>query len=319
MKHNSLARAAGVAAAFTIAAAIGLPAFAAPAGPGPGRGTSSDDWKGVTVLKGGKGYVKAPLGQLHYRDVGPRNKTPIILLHQSPMSMMQWADVQNALVAKGHRVITVDSPGNGLSDIPDHQITIEEMADNLVALFDQLKIKKAVMGGHHTGAQIATAFTARHQDRVAALILHGAPMWPQEELDRRQANIGKGTGTGRLPKADGSNFARRGFGDPNDTRQELLNANAWLTITSYLTGPDLGHYAAYHYLMRPDIEKIKVPTMIMSDTGDAINPVDKSVVALRPDFKYVEFSNGNFMEFMTQPQKWADISSEWLKTKVKNF
>ena len=61
---------------------------------------------------------------------------PLILLHQSPMSMIQWADVQNEFVAKGRRVITVDTPGNGLSDIPDHQPTIEEIADNPVALLD---------------------------------------------------------------------------------------------------------------------------------------------------------------------------------------
>jgi pimeloyl-ACP methyl ester carboxylesterase len=303
-------------ATLALASALSSTAFAADS-PGPGRGTSIDDWKGYTILRGGKGYVQAPLGQLHYRDVGPRDQMPLILLHQSPMSMIQWGEVQNELVRKGRRVITVDTPGNGLSDIPDHQPTIEEIADNLVALLDQLKLKKVLMGGHHTGAQIATAFTARHPERVVALVLHGAAMFSDEELARRQANIGKGTGTGRLPKPDGSNFQRRGFGTEGDTRQELLNANAWLTITSYLTGPDLGHYAAYYYHMKPDILKIKVPTLLLSDTGDAVNAIDKKVAALRPDFKYVEFSSGNFMEFMTQPKKWADIVDEWLKTTVK--
>jgi pimeloyl-ACP methyl ester carboxylesterase len=301
-------------ATVAVAATLAVPAMAAE---GPGRGTSIDDWKGLTILKGGKGYVQAPLGQLHYRDVGPRDKTALILLHQSPMSMIQWGDVQNELARKGHRVITVDTPGNGLSDIPDRQPTIEELADNLVALLDHLKLRKVVMGGHHTGAQIATAFTARHPERVVAVILHGAAMFPDEELARRQARIGKGTGTGRLPLPDGSNFTRRFFGDSKDTRQELLNANAWLTITSYLTGPDLGHYAAYYYRMRPDILKIKVPTLLLSDTGDAVNPIDKEVARLRPDFKYVEFSNGNFMEFMTKPGKWADIVDEWMKGNVK--
>lgn len=302
----------------TLALASALSSTTLAAGsPGPGRGTSIDDWKGLTILKGGKGYVQAPLGQLHYRDVGPRDQMPLILLHQSPMSMIQWGDVQNEFVGKGRRVITVDTPGNGLSDIPDHQPTIEEIADNLVALLDQLKLKKVLIGGHHTGAQIATASTARHPDRVVALVLHGAAMFSDEELARRQANIGKGIGTGRLPKADGSNFQRRGFGTPGDTRQELLDANAWLTISQYMTGPDLGHYAAYYYRMKPDILKIKVPTLLLSDTGDAVNPIDKEVAALRPDFKYVEFSSGNFMEFMTQPKKWADIVDEWLKATVK--
>ncbi|MCU0757674.1 MAG: alpha/beta hydrolase [Steroidobacteraceae bacterium] len=281
---------------------------------GPGRGTSIDDWKGYTVLKGGKGYVQAPLGQLHYRDVGPREAMPLVLLHQSPMSMIQWADVQNELVRMGHRVITVDTPGNGLSDIPDHQPTIEELADNLVVLLDGLKLKKVLLGGHHTGAQIATAFTARHPGRVQALVLHGAAMFSDEQLARYQANIGKGSGTGRLPQADGSNFTRRRlFGTPGDTRQELLDANAWLTITSYLTGPDLGHYAAFHYRMKPDLMKVRVPTLLLSDTGDEVNPIDKEVARLRPDFEYVEFSNGNFMEFMTQPRKWALIVDAWLK------
>lgn len=303
------------AAALALASVLALPAIAAD---GPGRGTSIDDWKGLTILKGGKGYVQAPLGQLHYRDVGPRDKVPLILLHQSPMSMIQWGDVQNELVGMGHRVITVDTPGNGLSDIPDKQPTIEEIADNLVALLDHLQLKKVIMGGHHTGAQIATAFTARHPDRVVAVVLHGAAMFSDEELAKRQARIGKGTGTGRLPMADGSNFTRRFPGNQEDTRQELLNANTWLTITSYITGPDLGHYAAYYYRMQPDIMKIKVPTLLLSDTGDAVNPIDKEVAKLRPDFKYVEFSNGNFMEFMAQPKKWASLVDEWMKSNVKS-
>jgi pimeloyl-ACP methyl ester carboxylesterase len=301
-------------ATAAVAVVLSLPAMAAD---GPGRGTSIDDWKGLTILKGGKGYVQAPLGQLHYRDVGPRNQMPLILLHQSPMSMIQWGDVQNELVAKGRRVITVDTPGNGLSDIPDHQPTIEEIADNLVALLDQLKLKKVMIGGHHTGAQIATAFTSRHPDRVVALVLHGSAMFSDEDLARYQSRIGKGTGTGRLPKADASNFKWTMFGTPGDTRQELLDANAWLTITRYLSGPDLGHYAAFHYQMKPDLMRVKVPTLLLSDTGDEVNPIDKEVARLRPDFKYVEFSNGNFMEFMTQPRKWADLVDAWIKENVK--
>lgn len=284
---------------------------------GPGRGTSIDDWKGLTILKGGKGYVDAPLGQLHYRDIGPRNQTPMILLHQSPMMMIQWGDVQNELATMGIRTITVDTPGNGLSDIPDKQPTIEGIADNLVALLDHLKLKKVIMAGHHTGAQIATAFTARHPERVVALVLHGAAMFSDEELARRQANIGKGTGTGRLPKADGSNFTRR-FSAGNMDNQDVITANAWLTVTSYMTGPDLGHYAAYYYRMKPDIMKIKVPTLLLSDTGDAVNPIDKEVAALRPDFKYVEFSNGNFMQFMAEPKRWAHLVGDWRKQTIKN-
>ena len=291
--------------------------MAGPAAADPGRGTSTDDWKGLTILKGGKGYVDAPLGQLHYRDIGPRNQIPMILLHQTPMMMIQWGEVQNELAAMGIRTITVDTPGNGLSDIPDKQPTIEGIADNLEALLKHLKLKKVIMAGHHTGAQIATAFTARHPEYVVALVLHGAAMFSDEELVKRQANIGKGTGSGRLPKADGSNFTRR-FSAGNMDDQGVITANAWLTITSYMTGPDLGHYAAYYYHMKPDLMKVKVPTLLLSDTGDAVNVIDKEVAKLRPDFKYVEFSSGNFMQFMAESKRWAHLVGDWRKQTVKN-
>jgi pimeloyl-ACP methyl ester carboxylesterase len=284
---------------------------------GPGRGTSIDDWKGLTILKGGKGYVSAPMGQLHYRDVGPRDQMPIILLHQSPMSMIQFGAVQNELAALGVRSITVDTPGFGLSDLPSKQPTIADYADNLVALLDELKLKKVIVGGHHTGAQIATSFASRHPDRVAAVVLHGAAMWRPEWIEPVRARIGKGTGTGRLPKVDGSNFARRWPVTEND-RQELKDAYAWLTITSYMSGPDIGHWAAFYYDAKPDILNIKAPTLLISDTGDEVNPMDKDVIKLRPDFKYVEFSNGNFMELMADPAKWAKIVSEWRRETVKD-
>ena len=303
--------------AFALAAVAALLAGPVAAADELGRGTSVDDWKGFTVLKGGKGYVQAPLGQLHYRDIGPRDdKTPIVLLHQSPMSMIQWAEVQNELAGMGPRVITVDTPGNGLSDPPPKQPTIEDFAENLVPLLDDLKLTKVIMGGHHTGAQIATAFTARHQDRVVALVMHGSAMFSDEELAKRQARIGKGAGPGRLPQPNGSHLSRR-FNPDKPQSQELMNADTWLTITSFITGPDLGHYAAYFYHMQPDIMKIKVPTLLLSDTGDAVNPIDKQVIDLRPDFQYVEFSNGNFMQFMAEPKRWAAIVDGWTKKTIK--
>ncbi len=32
---------------------------------------------------------------------------------------------------------------------------------------------------------------------------------------------------------------------------------------------------------------------------------------MRPDFDYLVFSEGDLFEFMTQPERWADVYSEW--------
>ena len=278
------------------------------------RGTSNDDWQGFGVLTSGKGYAASPLGQVHYRDIGPRDyEHPILLLHQSPMSMIQFAEVQNALAELGVRAITVDSPGYGMSDRPPHQPTIQEYASNLIYVLDHLGIDKVLVGGHHTGAQIAASFAANHQARVVGVIMHGAALFNEEELKKYQDGFKNRTGPGRTPQVDGSHFVRRFSFPMKSQRQEILDAKTWLAITSYIQGPDIGHYAAFHYNMEPDFMAITAPGMIMTDLEDSVHHIDVRAAKKRPDFKYVEFSDGNLLEFMAQPEKWARIAVEFAR------
>ena len=76
-------------------------------------------WEGNAVITGGKGYAPTPMGQVHYRDIGPRDtKVPFFLVHQSPMSMLEFAQIQNAFAEMGIRSIAIDTPGYGNSDRP---------------------------------------------------------------------------------------------------------------------------------------------------------------------------------------------------------
>ncbi|MCB1624847.1 MAG: alpha/beta fold hydrolase [Pseudomonadales bacterium] len=281
-----------------------------------GRGVSVDDWKGFGALKGGKGYIAAPMGQLHYRDIGPRDdQHPLILLHQSPMSMIEWAGVQNALAQMGIRCITVDTPGYGLSDPPSKQPSIKDYADNLLALLDALRLSKVVIGGHHTGAHIAASFTANHGDRVLALVMHGAAAMTREEASVYLANPNRKP---RTPLLDGSHLTQSFHRINKTNRQAILDAQTWFAITSYMQGPDIGHWAAYHYDMMLDIPKIKVPVLLLSDTGEPVNKMDKRLAAARPDFKYVEFSDGDVFELVADPVRWANLYSTWRGQVLKN-
>ncbi len=276
------------------------------------RGVSVDDWQGWMILAGGKGYASTPMGQLHYRDVGPRDyENPIVLMHQSPMSMIQFAGVQNAFTDLGVRSITVDTPGYGMSDLPSKQPTIEEYADNIVHLLDHLKLDKVVIAGHHTRSSIAASFAANHPDRTAAVILHGITLWTKE---RAEASLNRER-TPRTPLADGSHLTRyfSALSSP-PPRQAILDARTFLAMTAFGQGPDIGHYAAYKYDVEPDLRAINVSGLIFSDVQDVIHELDLKAARLRPDFKYVEFSKGNMLEFMAEPKRWAEIAAEFMET-----
>ena len=272
-------------------------------------------WRGNGVVTGGKGYATTPMGQVHYRDVGPRDTAaPFLLLHQSPMSMIEFAETKNAMAAQGYRAIAVDTPGFGMSDMPKGTPGIADFADNLVPLLDALKIKKVTLGGHHTGASIAVAFAARHPDRVAAVVIHGVPYYNAEErAERLKRPIAE-----RPLKSDGSHLSEyfkyalhRGPGDP--TAFENMRNATWSTINFHLYEHDVGHGAVFIYEMESDLKKISAPTLVLTDAKDPLHNNDLRATKLRPEFTLQEFSQTGMMSTMNEPKRWADIAVAFAK------
>jgi pimeloyl-ACP methyl ester carboxylesterase len=307
MLWRTIGRVGVLAAMLTLGGNIGVPAFA----------ETAPSWPGVGAMTGGKGYAATPMGEVHYRDVGPRDaKATMLLLHQTPMSIMEFAAIQNALADLGIRSVAIDTPGYGMSDQPKGWPSIEEFADNLVPVLDALKIPKVIVGGHHTGAEIATSFATRHPDRVSGLVLHGLPALTHEEaavyLSRPEWD--------RTPKPDGSHLNFLFKYPPTNgvapTTGELM-ARTWMSVLMFLEGNDIGHPAAFKYDMTADLKTLKTPVLILSDAKDAIHYIDLRVAKMRPDFTYREFSQGNTGEIMIQPNHWADLAAEFIRTSVK--
>jgi pimeloyl-ACP methyl ester carboxylesterase len=271
---------------------------------------AADNWKGAGVMAGGKGYAPTPMGQVDYRDIGPRNtKVPFLLIHQAWMTMIEYAEIQNELAALGYRSIAYDTPGYGMSDPAPGQPSIKDFADNIIPLLDYLKVKKVIVVGHHTGALMAASFAANHPDRVAAVILHGTPFFTKEEAAQRAIS----DDVDRTPKADGSHvsgwFAHKFAGDEDS--QKNLDDRTWMLINHYMMGPDVGHYAVFHYDLTDDAKKIKAPTLILTDTADSTAPFDAKLAKMRPDFTVEEFSKYSNMQMMNEPKHWAKVATDY--------
>jgi pimeloyl-ACP methyl ester carboxylesterase len=299
----------GIAARATVAAlAASLLLLTAPS-----ASMAADGWVGAGVMAGGKGYAPTPMGQVSYRDVGPRNaKVPLLLIHQAWMSMIEFAEIQNELAKLGYRSIAVDTPGYGMSDPASGQPTIKDLADNLVPVLDYLHVAKVIIVGHHTGSLIATSFTAHHPERVVAVVLHGSPYFTKAESE---AALAKGD-YDRTLKEDGSHFTRwytyHVPGDPVPDTPENLRSRTWMLISLYMMGPDIGHWAVYHYDMTDDAKAIRAPTLILTDRHDMITNLDQRLAALRPDFKYEVFSDYTGIQMMNEPARWAKMVGDYI-------
>lgn len=296
---------------------MGLVALAA-AGTGSSitRATQASGWAGLPVMGGRKGYADTPMGQVHYRDFG--EGMPILLLHQTPWFSIQYAKVQPLLAAAGFRSIAVDTPGFGFSDLPAEQPSIEGYADTLPYVLETLGVDQAAVAGFHTGASIAAAFAHRHSKRVNCLILDGAPLYTEQEREQRLSR----PHWDQSPHPDGSHLSKR-FEFIRDVitknTAELESIN-WSVLSFFMAGETehFGHVAAFNYDMAPAIYDMTIPTLIISHTGDSLHFVADRIRKMRPDFAYREFEGGNSGVIYDDPEPWAEVVTEFLRTHASN-
>ncbi len=275
-----------------------------------------EKWTGTPALAGGKGYAQCRLGALHYRHLPAPNedepKPTILLLHQTPFGLAEWVDIQPILTGMGHDTIAPDNPGYGMSDPPPDSVTIADLAENLVDLLDHLKIKRVAVAGHHTGAAIAASFAARHPERTACAVLHGCPVYDAAGRASRLAQAAPQV----LLREDGSHLSDifSAIHSRAPMPRGLSTAN-WATLGAWCAGFDTPTYrAVFANDMAADLDRILVPTRILTDRGDSLHEQDKQVASRRSDFSLEVFSGGGSFSLMLDPQKWAEQVSEFAES-----
>lgn len=112
--------------------------------------------------------VDLPTVRLRYLRAG-EGRT-IVLLHDWPQSSYAWRRVIPEL-AKRYRLIVPDLRGIGGSGKPAFGYDKAMVADDLAALLTHLRIERAHVVGHGTGAAVGYALAAAHRDRVRALVV----------------------------------------------------------------------------------------------------------------------------------------------------
>lgn len=291
---------------------LAMPALAADT-PCPPPGTTEARWIGNGLMRGGKGYAETPMGQVHYRLVSAGGGGPVlVLLHQTPWSINQYAEVQACLAARGVSSLAIDTPGYGLSDAPAGHPDLPVYADNLLPVLDALGLDRVIVAGHHTGAAIAAVFAARHPARVRGVLLHGTPLYTAEERAARLAAPERP----RTLSPDGthlSDYYRYIRDYAGDHPRTALTAT-WSVMNWYLAGAnDIAHEPVYRHDLEADLRRIAAPVLILSDARDTLHANDRRAAMLRPNFRYRQFSDRGAHAMMIDPAAWADIAAAFVR------
>lgn len=116
-------------------------------------------------------FMTTKNGRMHYLTWGKPSGMPLVWSHGSLTNALELLPLADSLVKAGYCVVAIDYYGHGQTPIPAHEVSLYHVADDIKCILDELKIKKAVIGGWSRGGMISTAFYDAYPDRVLGLIL----------------------------------------------------------------------------------------------------------------------------------------------------
>ncbi len=118
------------------------------------------------------GYASVDGLKMYYEVHGSGD--PVVLLHGAFMTITNnWSGWIGEL-SKSRKVIAVEMQGHGrTADIP-RDITAENLADDVAALLDYLRIPRADLIGYSMGGGVALQCAIRHPDKVRKVVVISA-------------------------------------------------------------------------------------------------------------------------------------------------
>jgi len=253
-------------------------------------------------------------GEIHYSVSG--NGFPVVLLHGYLESSEVWNGFATELSSQ-FRIISVDLPGHGLSDVFGEVHTMEFMADILKELIDYLGLNKVFMTGHSLGGYVTLAFLGLYSERLNGYCLfHSQPFADTPEAiekRKREIDIVK-MGKKNLMYPDN---VTRMFA-PSNLEKFAIELQRSKDIASHIPGE--GIIAVLNGMMiRPSrlsfMEEGKVPCLWILGKMDSYIPCEliQSKVKLPENAKIVVLINSGHLGFVEEEELSVKILSEFVR------
>jgi pimeloyl-ACP methyl ester carboxylesterase len=244
----------------------------------------------------------------------------VVLLHGFPFNRSMWRKQVDFLSARGYRVVAPDLRGLGENKSDGEIATMDDMARDVAALMDELKIDSAIIGGLSMGCYVAFEFAHLFPSRVEALVLAG----------------GRAEGADKAEKKSREQQAKRVIEQGMDHAidsilQSLLSPRTLAEkpdvasrVREMVTTTDPRGAAAAQRGMaarrdyRTDLPNISAPTLIFAGHEDGVRkPMDaESIHQGIPSSRLEVIDNAGHLMNMEQPERFNRVMLKFLKEVV---
>lgn len=206
---------------------------------------------------------------------GNKNGPVLMMAHSLGCNLHMW-DAQMPALEPDYRIVRLDMRGHGLSDVPSGPYTLDELADDVIAVMDDQQIDKAHWIGLSVGGMIGQSLLLRYPQRfISAALCDTASSQPEAAGPIWDARI-KAVETNGLGSIVDDTMQRwftpTGMGSNNPA---IHAVKTQLANTS-----DEGYIASCHAIMKlnyiDQLSNINVPVALIVGAEDLATPVSSS-------------------------------------------
>lgn len=137
--------------------------------------------------------MKIDIGKFSINIESSGNTTgPVVMMaHSLGCSLRMW-DPQMELLEKDFHVVRLDMRGHGLSDAPEGPYTLDELADDVIAVMDKQGIDQAHWVGLSIGGMFGQSLLLRYPQRfLSAVLCDTMSALPEGAMDIWRERIAK--------------------------------------------------------------------------------------------------------------------------------
>lgn len=249
--------------------------------------------------------------EVHHVVTGPEDAPVVVLSNSMGADLRMWDGVVDAL-SEHFRVVRYDTRGHGRSPAVPGPYSIDDLADDVVALLDTLGVEKAHVVGLSLGGMMGIRLAARDPERVDRLVLlcTGAFLEAGPGYTERAAQV-RAQGTGSVAEGVVSRWFTPAHLEEHPHVRAFHEAMCAATSAEGYAG-SCEAIAAMD--LRPDLPQVKAPTLAIAGADDPATPPSylREIADGVPDGRLVVVPDAAHLAAAQQPEAVAAAVLEHL-------
>ncbi|MFG3268790.1 alpha/beta fold hydrolase [Streptomyces bobili] len=238
----------------------------------------------------------------------------LLLAHGAGSSLAgTYGPVLEALAAR-YTVVGIDYPGSGDTPRSATALSVDDLADQLVAAADAEGVDRFAVSGYSLGGPVAIRTATRHPERVTALVLTASFPHRDNRLALASSVWSKIAASGdrellaefQLMMALGTQALES---MPADQLQQTLGYVAATAADGSSEQTDLVGQVD----VRDDLAGLKVPTLVVSTTDDRLTStaLHRRLAETIPDAQLAEIATGH-LPMLERTEEWLQLVTDFL-------